>query len=204
LAQERHSLQTLQRELEELQHEKESSKKYNQEQIKTKENEINRLKKQVASKSVPAISQNELETRLQTMADLLIEKQTQLENLNSEKAALQLQLEMRERDRSFRLQSIAVIDSQNDTDKLISNNNTNNTNTSSFSAFSTRRDILSHNISRVVTYVDTASSQIGRFLRKYPVLRFFIIFYTILLHLWVFWVIFTFVPESHSTLLNRL
>eukprot|EP01114_Cavostelium_apophysatum_P013959 TRINITY_DN3491_c0_g1_i3.p1 TRINITY_DN3491_c0_g1~~TRINITY_DN3491_c0_g1_i3.p1 ORF type:complete len:777 (-),score=222.94 TRINITY_DN3491_c0_g1_i3:38-2368(-) len=61
--------------------------------LKSKEDEITKLKRQIAAKSINSSSQEELENRLQTITEHLIQKQTALETALSEKAYLQLQLE---------------------------------------------------------------------------------------------------------------
>lgn len=64
-------------------------------QLKSREEEISKLKRQLQAKSISssANTHEELENRLQTITDHLIQKQTQLENAMSEKAYVQLQLE---------------------------------------------------------------------------------------------------------------
>ena len=67
-----------------------------QNRISDRENEIARLRSQLTTKNMSTSSQAELENRLHTLTESLIQKQTRLEALSTEKNSLSLQLERME------------------------------------------------------------------------------------------------------------
>ena len=67
-----------------------------QSRIQEREQEIERLRNQLTTKSMSTSSQTELENRLHALTESLIQKQTMLEALSTEKNSLVHQLERTE------------------------------------------------------------------------------------------------------------
>uniref|UniRef100_A0ACB8G5V2 Golgin sub A member 5 n=1 Tax=Sphaerodactylus townsendi TaxID=933632 RepID=A0ACB8G5V2_9SAUR len=67
-----------------------------QSRISDREEEIQKLRNQLTNKSLSSSSQSELENRLHQLTETLIQKQTMLENLSTEKNSLVYQLERTE------------------------------------------------------------------------------------------------------------
>ncbi|KXJ05641.1 golgin subfamily A member 5, partial [Exaiptasia diaphana] len=62
-------------------------------QIQEREGEIQRLRNQLATKTLTSTSEAELENRVRALTENLIQKQTMIEALSTEKNSLVLQLE---------------------------------------------------------------------------------------------------------------
>ncbi|CAG0894076.1 unnamed protein product [Darwinula stevensoni] len=163
--------------------------------IDEREQEIGRLRQQLTAKQLSSSSTTELEARLQSLTESLIQKQTLIETLSTEKNSLTLQLERLEdqvkRDGLFPRPSSSFIN-MNSTDDakaqypsfMIEN---------PFDSGVTRR------VKRAYSTLDRFSVRLGRTLRRYPMARTLIIIYMILLHLWVMIVLLTYKPEIHNT-----
>jgi len=179
--------------------------------IKGKEEEIQKLKKQVAAKSTSSSSQEELENRLQTITDHLIQKQNQLETALSEKAYLQLQLEnylqnqndkkLSERDDKHH--TTIVVDDLSNKKRNHSTRNDDGPRLRSIASLveSTtsynEQSAIGRRVIGAAQLIDSISNITGSYLRHYPLARLGVIFYMLLLHLWVFYVFITWNPEMH-------
>jgi chromosome segregation ATPase len=69
-----------------------------QSQLYEKENEVQKLKGQLTSRASVSVSQTELESRIRSLTENLIQKQTIIEALTSEKMSLSMQLERTQSD----------------------------------------------------------------------------------------------------------
>ncbi|CBY14080.1 unnamed protein product, partial [Oikopleura dioica] len=133
-----------------------------------KDREIGRLRSKVMSHA----SNTELEKRLRTLTDTVIEKQTTIETLSSDKSALSLELE-RTRMRSNHAQIPSSVVRKRghveiDAESLI----TDSTN-----------DAVGK-LKRAVGALDKLSIRIGVLLKRYPTVRLLVLVYMIMLHVW--------------------
>lgn len=175
-------------------------------QIQERENEIQKLRNQLASKALTSTSEEELENRVRALTENLIQKQTLIEALSTEKNSLVLQLERLEK--QYR-------DVQTSASKLMagpsaSYNGFDDTDENTLSRVRSISSIMpsqlndSRKVNRAVNEIDKFSIRLGLFLKRYPIARLFVIIYMVLLHLWVLIVLLTYQPEIHSTSSSRL
>lgn len=168
-----------------------------QSRIKDREEDIQKLRSQLTNKALSHSSQSELENRLRQLTETLIQKQTMLESLSTEKNALVFQLERLEQQMSVapgsssggssihmpgvdsgegtRLRNVPVL--FNDTETNLAG--------------------MYGKVRKAASSIDQFSIRLGIFLRRYPVARVFVIIYMALLHLWVMIVLLTYSPEMH-------
>ncbi|KAM5129324.1 LOW QUALITY PROTEIN: golgin subfamily A member 5 [Mantella aurantiaca] len=192
--------QLLKAELQELQYTQEDfhrTKNTLQGRIRDREDEIQKLRNQLTNKALSSSSQTELENRLHQLTETLIQKQTMLESLSTEKNSLVYQLERLE----TQMKSIqgnggggsainmAAVDSGDgarlrNVPVLFSDSDTNVAG-------------VYGRVRKAATTIDQFSIRLGIFLRRYPIARLFIIIYMALLHLWVMIVLLTYTPEMH-------
>jgi chromosome segregation ATPase len=166
--------------------------------IQEREAEIEKLRNQLTTKNLGTTTEKELENRLHLLTENLIQKQTLIEALQSDKHSIFLQLERSEK----RLEDYENILSKRNTTILHINEDDHNTALSASSnAYFKERPFdheMTKKVKRAASEIDKTSIRIGVFLKKYPIARIFVIFYMILLHLWVAIVLFTYRPEIHS------
>uniref|UniRef100_A0A1I8I8Q6 Golgin-84 n=1 Tax=Macrostomum lignano TaxID=282301 RepID=A0A1I8I8Q6_9PLAT len=135
----------------------------------------------------------ELEARIRSLTESLIQKQTALESSNAEKASLRLmveQLESRLSERTHHATSLAQ-----------------ESGLSSRSSQAPQSDYIrihmqdppyARHMKRAVNTLDKAGVKLGVFLRRYPMARMLFLAYIGLLHLWVLLVLLTYQPEMHQ------
>lgn len=168
-----------------------------QTRIKDREEEIQKLRNQLTNKTLSSSSQSELENRLHQLTETLIQKQTMLEGLSTEKNALAFQLERLEQQmkcatgggsggsainmsgvdsgEGARLRSVPVL--FHDSEANLAG--------------------MYGKVRKAASSIDQFSIRLGIFLRRYPIARVFVIIYMALLHLWVMIVLLTYTPEMH-------
>ncbi|XP_055449004.1 golgin subfamily A member 5 [Psammomys obesus] len=168
-----------------------------QSRIKDREEEIQKLRNQLTNKTLSNSSQSELESRLHQLTETLIQKQTMLESLSTEKNSLVFQLERLEQQvhsastgpsggssinmpgldsgEGARLRNVPVL--FNDTETNLAG--------------------MYGKVRKAASSIDQFSIRLGIFLRRYPIARVFVIIYMALLHLWVMIVLLTYSPEMH-------
>ncbi|XP_076320650.1 golgin subfamily A member 5-like isoform X1 [Tachypleus tridentatus] len=168
--------------------------------IYDRELEIDKLRKQLTARALNTHTQTELESRLRTLTENLIQKQTLVEALSTEKHSLVLQLERLEqqmKDSQFltpRGPTTVVGLGHSDDNNLQSAKSR----VSGFFAESPYDGTMTRRVKKVYGVVDSFSIRLGVFLRRYPMARVFMIFYMVLLHFWVMVVLCTYQPEIHS------
>lgn len=164
-----------------------------QSRIKDREDEIQKLRNQLTNKTL-SNSQAELENRLHQLTETLIQKQTMLEALGTEKSSLVFQLERLEQQLKSaqggqsggpainmsglevpgaRQRSTPVLFSEQDAPGVYGK------------------------VRKAASTIDRFSIRLGIFLRRYPMARIFVILYMAVLHLWVMIVLLTYTPEMH-------
>ncbi|XP_023226728.1 golgin subfamily A member 5-like [Centruroides sculpturatus] len=170
-----------------------------QSRIQDRETEIEKLRKQLTAKSLSVSSQSELETRLHALTESLIQKQTVVEALSTEKNSLVLQLERLEQqlrelhDSGSRRQNtvVGIGAAELSHEKYQSKNN--------YFLESPYDGPIARKVKTVYGVIDSFSIRLGIFLRRYPIARIFVILYMFLLHLWVMIVLLTYTPEIHRS-----
>lgn len=176
--------------LEEEQHRLKSSL---QSRIKDREDEIQKLRNQLTNKTISS-SQTELENRLHQLTETLIQKQTMLEALGTEKNSLVFQLERLEQQLktaqggqsggpSINMSALEGPGArQRNTPVLFSDQDSPG---------------VYGKVRKAASTIDRFSIRLGIFLRRYPMARVFVILYMAALHLWVMIVLLTYSPEMH-------
>uniref|UniRef100_I3KU90 Golgin subfamily A member 5 n=1 Tax=Oreochromis niloticus TaxID=8128 RepID=I3KU90_ORENI len=183
-------------ELQYLEEEHHRAKTTLQSRIKDREDEIQKLRNQLTNKTLSS-SQTELENRLHQLTETLIQKQTMLEALGTEKNSLVFQLERLEQQlkntqggqsggRSCHLLFVLVNEiwaRQRNTPVLFSDQDSPG---------------VYGKVRKAASTIDRFSIRLGIFLRRYPMARVFVILYMAVLHLWVMIVLLTYTPEMHG------
>uniref|UniRef100_A0A8C2K3Y9 Golgin subfamily A member 5 n=1 Tax=Cyprinus carpio TaxID=7962 RepID=A0A8C2K3Y9_CYPCA len=164
--------------------------------VKDREDEIQKLRNQLTNKALSNSGQAELEGRLHQLTETLIQKQTMLEALGTEKNSLVFQLERLEQ----QLKSLQG-----------GQNSSSHINMAAMEGAGARQrntPILFNDadgpgtgvygkVREAASTIDRFSIRLGIFLRRYPMARVFVIIYMALLHLWVMIVLLTYTPEMH-------
>ncbi|XP_072479666.1 golgin subfamily A member 5 isoform X2 [Notamacropus eugenii] len=167
-----------------------------QSRIKDREDEIQKLRNQLTNKTLSNSSQSELESRLHQLTETLIQKQTMLENLSTEKNSLVYQLERLEQQMkpgpghsngpSINMSGIDGVEGTRARNVPVL-----------FSDSETNMAGVYGRVRKAASTIDQFSIRLGIFLRRYPIARIFVIIYMALLHFWVMIVLLTYTPEMH-------
>lgn len=176
-----------------LEEEQRRAKTTLQSRIKDRDDEIQKLRNQLTNKTI-SNSQAELENRLHQLTETLIQKQTMLEALGTEKSSLVFQLERLEQQLKnaqggqgggpainmsglegpgARQRNTPILFSDQDSPGVYGK------------------------VRKAASTIDRFSIRLGIFLRRYPMARVFVILYMAVLHLWVMIVLLTYTPEMH-------
>ncbi|KAL4692265.1 hypothetical protein H8959_016075 [Pygathrix nigripes] len=168
-----------------------------QSRIKDREEEIQKLRNQLTNKTLSNSSQSELENRLHQLTETLIQKQTMLESLSTEKNSLVFQLERLEQQMNSSSGSSSNGSSIN-MSGIDSGEGTRLRNVPVlFNDTETNLAGMYGKVRKAASSIDQFSIRLGIFLRRYPIARVFVIIYMALLHLWVMIVLLTYTPEMH-------
>ena len=158
-----------------------------------------------------------MEQRFRTLTDTLIQKQTQIEALQTEKTTLTVQHERLQRKyEELQALSSACSDTSRQSSSTLlhmGSSESGGRHDGNGDAEDLRRRALpqfmreSHtdtqmtrSMKRAVNTLDVFGMRLGLFLRRYPIARVLFLIYIILLHLWVMFVLMTYQPEVHSDL----
>ncbi|XP_047719084.1 golgin subfamily A member 5 isoform X1 [Prionailurus viverrinus] len=169
-----------------------------QSRIKDREEEIQKLRNQLTNKTLSNSSQSELENRLHQLTETLIQKQTMLESLSTEKNSLVFQLERLE-------QQVNSASGSSNNGSSINMSGVDNGEAGTrlrnvpvlFNDTETNLAGMYGKVRKAASSIDQFSIRLGIFLRRYPIARVFVIIYMALLHLWVMIVLLTYTPEMH-------
>ncbi|XP_005285497.2 golgin subfamily A member 5 [Chrysemys picta bellii] len=168
-----------------------------QSRIKDREEEIQKLRNQLTNKALSSSSQSELENRLHQLTETLIQKQTMLESLSTEKNSLVYQLERLEQ----QLKTTQGSSTNGPTINMSGIDSGEGTRMRSvpvlFSDVDANVAGMYGRVRKAASSIDQFSIRLGIFLRRYPIARVFVIIYMALLHLWVMIVLLTYTPEMH-------
>jgi hypothetical protein len=174
-----------------------------QTRIDDRDKEVEQLRKQLVSKrSSPAeTSVQELEQRCRGLTQSLIQKQTLIEQLSSERHSLALQLERSDARLRNALEDSRSQMSSPSVSIGIHSDSTSLTNRNGYRQLvedDPRDGQVTRRVKRVYSQFDSFSIRMGQFLRVYPPARAFVLVYVLFLHLWVFFVLFSYRPEIHD------
>ncbi|KAM3918411.1 golgin subfamily A member 5 isoform 1-T2 [Leptodactylus fuscus] len=165
--------------------------------IRDREDEIQKLRNQLTNKALSSSSQSELENRLHQLTETLIQKQTMLESLSTEKNSLVYQLERLE----HQLKNVQGSNGSGSTINMAAVDSGDGARLRNvpvlFSDADTNVAGMYGKVRKAASTIDRFSIRLGVFLRRYPIARVFIIIYMALLHLWVMIVLLTYTPEMH-------
>lgn len=180
-------------ELQYLEEEQHRAKTTLQSRIKDREDEIQKLRNQLTNKTLSS-SQTELENRLHQLTETLIQKQTMLEALGTEKSSLVFQLERLEQ----QLKNAQGGQSGGPAINMSSIDGPGARQRNTPVLFSDQESPgVYGKVRKAASTIDRFSIRLGIFLRRYPMARVFIILYMAVLHLWVMIVLLTYTPEMH-------
>lgn len=158
-------------------------------QMHERESEIAKLKAKLQTR--PANSSTDLELRLNSLTQSLVQKQTTLESITAERNALRLQLEKldtqyRSTVTQIRQQRVPYL-SSNETDDAKSQ-------VPNFMVENPFDNQVSRRVKRAYSSLDSIGVRLGVFLRRYPLVRILVIVYVAFLHLWVMFVLLSSTP----------
>ncbi|KAJ7401696.1 Golgin subfamily A member 5 [Pitangus sulphuratus] len=195
-------IQQMRTELQELHYTEEElyrTKNTLQSRIKDREEEIQKLRNQLTNKTLSSSSQTELENRLHQLTETLIQKQTMLESLSTEKNSLVYQLERLEQ----QLKAIQGTSANGPSINMAGIDGVEGARMRNvpvlFSDVDTSVAGMYGRVRKAASSIDQFSIRLGIFLRRYPIARVFVIIYMALLHLWVMIVLLTYTPEMHDS-----
>ncbi|NWY32911.1 GOGA5 protein, partial [Pheucticus melanocephalus] len=168
-----------------------------QSRIKDREEEIQKLRNQLTNKTLSSSSQTELENRLHQLTETLIQKQTMLESLSTEKNSLVYQLERLEQ----QLKAVQGTSANGPSINMAGIDGAEGARLRSVPVLFGDADSgvagMYGRVRKAASTIDQFSIRLGIFLRRYPIARVFVIIYMALLHLWVMIVLLTYTPEMH-------
>jgi len=143
----------------------------------------------------------ELEGRLRTMADRLLEKDSQLDQLSSERASLRLQWELESQRAKTLDEQVRGLLERVDPDDEDLEQGKERVRPRSGPLMPLNLDQAPPTVLRAVTFLDSLSNSFGQLLRRYPIVRLGFAVYVLIIHLWVMFVLYHF--THHSTSLTK-
>jgi len=170
-----------------------------EEKLETKEEELQKLRKQYQLKGAGSTNQLELEHQITTMADHLMHKQSQIDQLLSEKSALQSRVESLSIEKSNYRNTQNILPIVQEDLRTVSDTGPRLRSIASLApTLSTHESFVATRVIKAANFIDTISVETGNFLRRSPLSRIFLFFYMIILHLWVFYILTYVTPEIHG------
>lgn len=159
----------------------------------SRENELARLRSKLTqqqSVSSATIPPNNTDDRVYSLTQSLVQKQNALESITAERNAIRIQLEKlegqhRETMHLLRHQRMPQIINVNDTDDAKSQ-------VPSFMRETIHDTRVARRMKRAYSTLDSAGVRLGVFMRRYPLVRTMAIVYVAVLHLWVIFVLLSF------------
>ncbi|CAG9537764.1 unnamed protein product [Cercopithifilaria johnstoni] len=134
----------------------------------------------------------EMEQKISLLSEKLISKQTAIERIESEKRALELRLERAEyacrNAEAAAVKAVAI--------EMRGNVISASDQSCSIFTISHSDNMLVHMVKLAVCIFDRLGLRLAVFMRS-PMFRFFFFTYCLLLHAWVFFILFTYTPEIH-------
>lgn len=167
-----------------------------QNKIADREADIEKIQNQLTTKTMSSSTEGELESRVRSLTESLIQKQTMLESLSTEKNSLTVQLErLQQQYKDIQSSSLRT----NTTVVQVHEEDDVRQRLPAFMRETPTDAEVTKKMKRAVSTIDKFSIRLGVFLRRNPMSRIFIILYMGLLHVWVMVVLMTYQPEIHGT-----
>lgn len=160
-----------------------------------KEGELKRLRNQINFRQRNGNQSGEEDKRIQQLTETLLKKQALLETITSEKSSMMYKIEHLERQLSepsmlrSRKYGLPFLESAEERRP-------------SFLQESPFDGVAARQVKRAYTEIDKLSIRVGIALRRYPIARIFVLFYMVVLHFWVFLVLFTYTPDTGMKMLT--
>lgn len=151
------------------------------------------MKAKIAQLNYAGSSSKGFDERLNSLTQSLVQKQNSLEAVTVERNAIRIQLEKLEH--QYRM-TLTMVRQQQPT-RIINVNDTDDDksqvpNFMQENPFDTR---VARRIKRAYSSLDSTGIRLGVFLRRYPLVRVFVIVYVAILHLWVMIVLLSSTPN---------
>jgi len=162
--------------------------------IAEKENELKKLRNQISFRQKNGISSGEEDKRIQQLTENLLKKQALVETISSEKKTMIYKIEHLERQLSDsrslknRKYGLPYLESS------VEERGPAFLQESPFDGAAARR------VKQAYTEIDKLSIRVGIALRRFPIARIFVLFYMVMLHFWVFLVLFSYTPDTDRTI----
>lgn len=201
----------LQDEMRQIKEDYDRTKTSLQVRISERDKEVDRLRKQLVAKRSASSNENsvqELEIRIQSLTSSLLQKQTLIEQLSSEKQSLGLQLERSEARFRNAMDEMSLSNTRSAGSGSVAIGMVNSMSASTLVNRNGYRSLLENpydgevtkRVKRVYSQFDSLSIRMGQFLRVYPAARGFILLYILVLHIWVFLILFYNEPPNQDTI----
>ncbi|XP_055638451.1 golgin-84 [Toxorhynchites rutilus septentrionalis] len=154
-----------------------------------RETEVAKLRNRIKDSSTS--SSSDLELRLNSLTQSLVQKQSSMESVTAERNALRLQLEKldaqyRSTVTQIRQQRASYL-SCNETDDAKSQ-------LPNFMVENPFDNNVARRVKRAYSSLDSVGIRLGTFMRRYPLIRILVIVYVAILHLWVMFVLLSSTP----------
>ncbi|XP_066997516.2 golgin-84 isoform X2 [Anabrus simplex] len=159
--------------------------------VQERELELTRLRGQLALRPA-SVSEDELEQRIHSLTQTLIQKQTSLETLTTERNAIRLQLQKLE---SKHRHAMTLLQQYQSRQASVSDIDDTKTQVPALFVESPFDTGISRRVKRAYSTLDAVSIRTGAFLRRYPLARILLFTYMIMLHLWVVFVLVSYTPS---------
>ncbi|PRP89749.1 hypothetical protein PROFUN_00091 [Planoprotostelium fungivorum] len=177
--------------------------------LKQREEEVNKLKRQLNAKSMSSSSQEELENRLQTLTEHLIQKQSQMEKVLSERAYLQLQVETlsshnRKTSMPTPMEETLPMRSSVEETTVRPRQRTIASLVQSDDVYHESPNQMTRRMVKAARALDSISNDVANILRLNPWARLGTIVYVVILHLWVFYLFVSWNPGDSLRLIPSL
>ncbi|XP_037073562.1 golgin subfamily A member 5-like [Pollicipes pollicipes] len=167
--------------------------------LQERDDEIEKLRRQITSKHVASSTEVELETRLRSLTENLIQKQTNIESLSTQNKSLAVQLERAQ----VQIEQLEGCAPRPERAPGPADGDAPRLRPPAFLAETPWDGSVARRVKRAYSTLDACSVRMGVFLKRYPIARIFVLGYMCLLHLWVMIVLFTYTPEIHGDDFHR-
>eukprot|EP00092_Neocalanus_flemingeri_P004944 GFUD01005317.1.p1 GENE.GFUD01005317.1~~GFUD01005317.1.p1 ORF type:complete len:728 (+),score=177.89 GFUD01005317.1:226-2409(+) len=161
--------------------------------IADKEVELKRLRNTISFREKTGDQSRDEDQRINQLTENLMKKQALLETISSQKNSMMYKIEHLER----QLSEPSILRSRKyglpflEETAIYSDDRR-----PSFLQESPFDGVAARQVKRAYTEIDKLSIRVGIALRRYPIARIFVLFYMVVLHFWVFLVLFTYTPDT--------
>jgi len=162
--------------------------------IAEKENELKKMRNQISFRQKNGISSGEEDKRIQQLTENLLKKQALVETISSEKKTMIYKIEHLERQlsdsRSLKNKRYGLPFLESSVEER----------GPAFLQESPFDGAAARRVKQAYTEIDKLSIRVGIALRRFPIARIFVLFYMVMLHFWVFLVLFSYTPDTDRTI----